>query len=92
MPATLADGLRGMLSVRTLGLLRANLDDVVTVSEQGIVRAMRMLWSTLRVIVEPSSAVAFAALLEARVALAGQRVAIVLTGGNVDLDRLPWAR
>lgn len=90
MPNTLADGLRGMLSARTLGLVRANVDDLVTVSEEGIARAMRMLWSALRVIVEPSSAVPFAALLEGRVAVAGQRVAIVLTGGNVDLDRLPW--
>jgi threonine dehydratase len=91
MPATLADGLRGMVSTRTLALLREHLDDVVTVSEAGIVRAMRTLWSELHVIVEPSSAVPYAALLEGRLNVAGQRVAIVLTGGNVDLDRLPWA-
>jgi threonine dehydratase len=90
MPATLADGLRGMVSARTLGLLRQHVDDVVTVSEAGIVRAMRTLWSELHVIVEPSSAVPYAALLEQRLAIAGQRVVIVLTGGNVDLDHLPW--
>jgi len=89
-PATLADGLRGMVSTRTLTLLRRHVDDVVTVSEAGIVRAMRTLWSELHVIVEPSSAVPYAALLEERVNLAGQRVAIVITGGNVDLDQLPW--
>jgi threonine dehydratase len=91
MPPTLADGLRGMVSERTLALLREHVDDIVTVSEQGIVQAMRMLWDELHVIVEPSSAVPFAALLEGRLQLAGQRVAIVLTGGNVDLDRLPWS-
>ncbi|HWG78037.1 MAG TPA: threonine/serine dehydratase [Steroidobacteraceae bacterium] len=91
MPATLADGLRGMLSARTLGLLRAHVDDIVTVSEAGIVRAMRTLWSELHVIVEPSSAVPYAALQEGRLSVAGQRVAIVLTGGNVDLDQLPWS-
>ena len=53
---------------------------------------MRMLWSELRVIVEPSSAVPFAALLEGRVAVAGQRVVLVITGGTVDLDRLPWVK
>lgn len=90
-PATIADGLRGMVSARTLGLLRAHVDDVVTVSEAGIVRAMRALWQALHVIVEPSSAVPFAALLEGRLQLvAGARVAIVLSGGNVDLDNLPW--
>ncbi|HTT04980.1 MAG TPA: threonine/serine dehydratase [Steroidobacteraceae bacterium] len=90
MPATLADGLRGMVSARTLGVLREHVDDVVTVSEAGIVRAMRTLWSELHVIVEASSAVPYAALLEGGLNVAGQRVAIVLTGGNVDLDRLPW--
>ena len=88
---TIADGLRGQLSARTFGLIRAHLDDVVTVSEAGIVQAMHMLWTHLHVIVEPSSAVAYAALREQRLDLAGRRVAIILTGGNVDLDRLPWA-
>jgi threonine dehydratase len=92
MPATLADGLRGTLSERTLAVLRRHLDDLVTISEEGILHAMRMLWSELRVIVEPSSAVPFAALLEGRVAVAGQRVVLVITGGNVDLDRLPWVK
>src|SRR6185437_1531814 len=69
MPATLADGLRGMLSARTLALLRRHADDVVTVSEAGIVRAMRTLWEQLHVIVEPSSAVPYAALMEGRLKL-----------------------
>lgn len=90
--ATLADGLRATVSERTLGLIRQYVDDVVTVSEEGIVTAMRALWKHLRMIVEPSSSVPYAALMEQRLQLAGQRVAIVLTGGNVDLDRLPWSR
>ena len=89
-PQTLADGLRGMVSARTLGLLRQHVDDIVTVSEEGIVRAMRTLWDALHVIVEPSSAVPYAALLEGRLDVRGQRVVIVISGGNVDLDQLPW--
>lgn len=89
---TLADGLRATVSERTLGLIRRYVDDVVTVSEAGIVTAMRSLWKHLRTIVEASSSVPYAALIEQRLQLAGQRVAIVITGGNVDLDRLPWSR
>jgi threonine dehydratase len=88
--ATIADGLRGALSARTFALIRANVDDIVTVEEPAIVRAMRELWRHLRIIVEPSSAVAFAAVLERKVAVQGAHVGIVLTGGNVDLDALPW--
>jgi threonine dehydratase len=88
--ATIADGLRGALSARTFGLIRANIDDIVTVEEAAIVRAMRELWKHLRVIVEPSSAVPFAAVLERKVPVQGAQVGIVLTGGNVDIDSLPW--
>jgi threonine dehydratase len=89
-PATIADGLRGALSERTFALLRAHVDDIVTVSEAGIVEAMRELWQELHVIVEPSSAVPYAALLERAVEPRGARTAVVLTGGNVALDQLPW--
>jgi threonine dehydratase len=88
--ATIADGLRGALSPRTFALIRAHVDDVVTVEEASIVRAMRQLWQHLRVVIEPSSAVAFAAVLERKLPLQGAHVGIVLTGGNVDLDSLPW--
>jgi threonine dehydratase len=87
---TIADGLRGALSARTFALIRANVDAIVTVDEPAIVRAMRELWQQLHIVVEPSSAVAFAAVLERKLDLAGAHVGIVLTGGNVDLDALPW--
>jgi threonine dehydratase len=89
-PKTIADGLRATISPRTLAIIRAQIDDVVTVGDEAIVRAMRMLWQHLKVIVEPSSAVAYAAVLEGIVDVRGLRVGIVLTGGNVDLDALPW--
>jgi threonine dehydratase len=65
-------------------------DAVVTVSETAIVRAMRTIWQHLKIIVEASSAVPYAAVLENLVDVRDQHVGIVLTGGNVDLDALPW--
>jgi threonine dehydratase len=89
-PATIADGLRGALSARTLELMRRHVDDVVTVSDEAIVRAMRTLWQQLKIIVEASAAVPYAALQEQRLDIGGARVGIIVTGGNVDLDQLPW--
>ena len=89
-PNTIADGLRTALSMRTFSVLRAHADAIVTVSEASIIEAMRLLWSRLNIVVEPSAAVPFAALLERKVQVAGERVGIILSGGNVDLDALPW--
>ena len=87
---TIADGLRATLSARTFELIREHFDAIVTVDEAAIVRAMRSLWQNLRIIVEASSAVPFAAVLERSIEVQGAHVGIVLTGGNVDLDALPW--
>ena len=87
-PRTIADGLRGALSARTLRLVRANADSIVTVQEASIVRAMRLLFERLKLVVEPSGAVPLAAILEGSVK--AQRAVVVLSGGNVDLDSLPW--
>jgi threonine dehydratase len=89
-PHTIADGLRGALSARTFELIRRHVDDVVTVSDEAIVRAMRTLWQHLKIIVEASSAVPYAAVQERQLDVSGARVGIILTGGNVDLDELPW--
>jgi len=87
---TIADGLRASLSPATFAHIRRHVDEVVTVSEAAIVEAMRALWDELKIVVEPSSAVAYAAIRESKVDVTGQRVGIILTGGNVDLDKLPW--
>jgi threonine dehydratase len=89
-PDTIADGLRGALSARTLGLIREHVDEIITVSESAIVRAMRTLWQQLKIVVEASSAVPYAAVHEHLLDVRDQRIGIVLTGGNVDLDSLPW--
>jgi threonine dehydratase len=89
-PNTIADGLRSSLGVRPFAEIRKHVDDIVTVSEESIVRAMRTLWEVLKTVVEPSGAVAYAALLDPPAALRGKRIGIIVSGGNLDLDRLPW--
>ncbi|MDQ6619258.1 MAG: pyridoxal-phosphate dependent enzyme [Pseudomonadota bacterium] len=89
-PRTIADGLRTSLSERTFAVLSSEVTAIATASEEAIISAMRLSWEALRIIIEPSSAVPLACLMERSVDLAGCTVGIVLTGGNVDLDRLPW--
>jgi threonine dehydratase len=89
-PRTIADGLRGMLGDKTFAEIRANVDDVVTVSEAAIVSAMRSIWEVLKIVVEPSAAVPYAAIIENRISVADKHVGLILTGGNLDLDALPW--
>ena len=87
---TMADGLRTTLSPRTLAALRAGVEAIVTCSEEAIVVAMRMLFERMKQVVEPSGAVPLACLLEHRARFAGMRVGVVISGGNVGLDALPW--
>ena len=87
---TIADGLRTSLSADTFAHIEARVDEIVTVSEAAIVAAMRALWEALRVTVEPSAAVPYAAIAEGKLDVRGKRIGIVLTGGNADLDKLPW--
>ena len=88
---TVADGLRTALGVRPFEIIRRNVTDIATVSDEQIVAAMRLVWEVMKIVIEPSSAVPVAALLERRLPVAGRRVGVILTGGNVDLDALPWA-
>ncbi len=109
-PRTVADGLRTSLSPRTFAIIRALVTDIVTVSEEAIVRAMRHVLERMKIVIEPSSAVPVAAVLEGIVAaargrvggepnaasagsdfpVAGRRLGIILSGGNVEWDRPPW--
>jgi threonine dehydratase len=90
-PRTIADGLRGALGDKTFAVIRENVDDVVTVSEDAIVQAMRMIWEVMKIVIEPSAAVPYAAILERKIDITGQRVGIIVSGGNLDLDSLPWS-
>jgi threonine dehydratase len=87
---TIADGLRTNVGERNFPIIQRYVDDIVTVSEDEIVTAMRTIWETMKIIIEPSAAVSYAAIVDRKIDISGKRVGIILTGGNVDLDALPW--
>jgi threonine dehydratase len=87
---TIADGLRTNLGAVNFALIQRYVDDIVTVSDEEIVAAMRGIWETMKIVVEPSGAVPYGAVLEKLIDLRAKRIGIILTGGNVDLDALPW--
>jgi threonine dehydratase len=87
---TIADGLRTNVGERTFPIIQRCVDDIVIVSEAAIASAMRTIWETMKIVIEPSAAVPYAAILERVTDVTGKRVGIILTGGNVDLDALPW--
>jgi len=89
-PKTVADGLKTSLGELNFEIIRNHVDGIATVSEESIVHAMRLIWERMKIIVEPSCAVPLAALLERKLDVAGKKVGIILSGGNVDLERLPW--
>ena len=91
-PDTIADGLRTSLGSITLPIILEHVHQIITVREESIVESMRFLWERLKIIIEPSSAVPFAAIMERKIDISGKRVGIIISGGNVDLDDLPWLK
>ena len=89
-PKTIADGLLTSLGSLTFSIILNEVDQIVTVSEESIVAAMRMIWERMKILVEPSSAVPLAAILENKLDVKGQKAGIILSGGNVDLGKLPF--
>ena len=89
-PDTIADGLLTSLGRRNFPIIQRHVERIVTVTDDEIIHAMRTAWERMKTIIEPSAAVPLAAVLARRLAVDGQRVGIVVSGGNVDLDRLPW--
>ncbi|TAL74922.1 MAG: pyridoxal-phosphate dependent enzyme [Rhodanobacter sp.] len=90
VPDTVCDGLRALVGEPNLAALRAHQVSIVTVTDAEAVAAMRLVWSELKQVVEVSSATVLAAVLKAPGRFAGREVGLVVTGGNVDLDALPW--
>lgn len=91
-PVTICDGLKATIGALPFAHFQALGVEVVTVSEDEIVEAMRLFWERAKLVIEPSAAVPVAALLFHRVAARGRRVGVILSGGNLDLDRLPWQK
>jgi len=89
-PRTIADGLLTSLGPLTFPIIRELVERIVLVEEEEIIRATRLIWERMKIVVEPSAAVALAAVLKEKAGLAGRKVGLILSGGNVDLDRLPW--
>jgi threonine dehydratase len=89
-PKTIADGLLTSLNDRTFHYIRENVEQIVTVSEQGIIDAMKFVWERAKIVIEPSAAVPVGVLWEKKIDLSGLKVGVILSGGNVDLNKLPW--
>ncbi|MCB0637686.1 MAG: threonine/serine dehydratase [Lewinella sp.] len=87
---TIADGLRTPLGDKTFAIIREHVSDVLTVSEESIIHAMRQVWERMKIIIEPSCAVPLAAIFSYPDRFAGKTVGIILTGGNVDIEKLPF--
>jgi threonine dehydratase len=89
-PQTIADGLLTSLGSLTFPIIQKYVNSILTVSEESIVEAMKLIWERTKLIIEPSSAVPLAAILENKKEFFQKRVGIVISGGNVDLGNLPW--
>ena len=89
-PKTIADGLLTSLGKITFPIIQGRVEQVITVSEPAIIESMKFIWERAKIIIEPSAAVAIGVLWEKKIDLSGLRVGVILSGGNVDLETLPW--
>lgn len=89
-PETIADGLKVPLKDLTWHFVSNHVTDILTATEQEIIDAMKLTWQRMKIVIEPSCAVPLATLIKNREHFAGQRIGVIITGGNVDIDRLPW--
>ncbi|OIO13406.1 MAG: serine dehydratase [Flavobacteriaceae bacterium CG1_02_35_72] len=87
---TIADGLRTQLGTNNFPIIQKYVSDIICVSEPEIIEAMKLIWERLKIVVEPSSAVAFAAILHDKIRFKNKKIGIILSGGNVDLANLPF--
>lgn len=91
-PVTVADGLKVPLKENTWHFVSSFVTDILTASEDEIIEAMKLIWQRMKIVVEPSSAVPLAVILKNPEVFAGKKVGVIITGGNVDLDKLPWIK
>ena len=91
-PKTIADGLLTSLGTLTFPIIQERVEQIITVSETGIIVAMKFIWERAKIVIEPSAATVIAALWEKKVDLTGLKIGVILSGGNVDLEKLPWQK
>ncbi len=89
-PTTIADGLLTSLGDKTFPIIQQYIKEIITVDDESIIKSMRLIWERMKIIIEPSSAVVLAAVFNRNELFTGKRVGLILSGGNVDLDNLPW--
>ena len=89
-PVTVADGLKVPLKENTWHYVSNHVTDILTATEEEIIAAMKLTWERMKIVIEPSCAVPLAVILKNRAVFAGKRIGVIITGGNVDLDKLPW--
>jgi threonine dehydratase len=91
-PKTIADGLLTSLGSLTFPIIQGRVEQIVTVSEAAIIESMKYVWERAKIIIEPSSAVAIGVLWEKKIDLSGLKIGVIISGGNVDLAKLPWQK
>ena len=89
-PVTVADGLKTPLKDLTWHFVSNHVEDILIATEQQIIDAMKLIWQRMKIVIEPSSAVPLATILKNKNTFAGKRVGVIITGGNVDMNKLPW--
>jgi len=87
---TICDGLRAQIGTITFPIIKDKVEGILTIKENEIIHSMRLIWETMKIIVEPSSAITLAAVIKNKNTFKGKRVGLILSGGNVDLNNLPW--
>ena len=89
---SIADGLMAIVGQLTLPIIQRNIDDIILATEQEIIDTTRLVWERMKIIIEPSCALALAAIIKNKEKFFGQKIVLVITGGNVDLVKLPWLK
>ena len=87
---TICDGLRAQIGTITFPIIQENVDGIITLSEDEIIKSMQMIWERMKIIIEPSCAISLAAIIKNREMFEGKKVGLIMSGGNVDLTQLPW--
>ena len=87
---TICDGLRAQIGSKTFPVIQNLVDDIIPIAEEDIINALRMIWERLKIIVEPSCSIALALIINNKQLFEGRNVGLIMSGGNLDLDNLPW--